>query len=400
MIYYIDLNDSDPLKKIPQNVDSHRVLHIKAKLDLNGADGVTIIELRLAEKLQSSFITDWLVDDDEEGCCDEDETIKKFLELGSNIYYVRNWNKSGKIKSKFARYCFYYDLFKHTGYRAVYCDTDSPSRVRLLYVAKMAGVPKRILHSHNSKCEGGIGSLNYRISQAMMPSVVTDCLACSQAAAEWMFPKKIRNSVKIIRNGLDSNEWRFNSVVRARIRQEMGLQDAFVIGHVGRFVKQKNHQKLIAVFDEIYKRNDKARLILIGDGPLNEKIHKDVEQRNINDAVLFIGITDHVSDFMQAMDVFLFPSVFEGLPLTMIEAQAAGLPCICTDNISKEVKATDLVEFLSLEELNEKWAKFALKFDTNYERKDTTEMIKAGGYDINDSAKQLTEILGGIETVK
>lgn len=391
MVYSIDFNNWASLNKIPRNVDSHRILHVKGQLLL---DGATIIELRFAEKLNGKFITDWLVDSDT-FIDEKDRTIQSFLKMGGNIYYVTNWNNADSFKSKLARYRFYYAFFKHTGYRVVYCDTDSPARVKLLSVAKLAGVPMRIIHSHNSKCEIGISNFNYHISRAMMPFILTDCLACSKLAAEWMFPRRMQGKVKIIANGLEANDWKYNPITRDRLRKELKLENAFVVGHVGRFAKQKNHERLISIFAEIYKRNDKSVLMLIGNGPLIDEIKAIVRKYGLENVVQFVGITDYVSDYMQAMDAFILPSRFEGLGMVGVEAQASGLPCFFSDTIPHEVGITDSVEFIQLEKSDSYWAEEVIRKSLSHKRVDTSTMIKNKGYDIETSAKIIESIIDG-----
>ena len=187
-------------------------------------------------------------------------------------------------------------------------------------------------------------------------------------------------------NAIDTQRYIFDSDTRERMRKEMELEDSFVIGHIGRFNYQKNHEFLIDIFNEISKKEPKARLLLVGDGNLRPEIESKITRFGISDKVIMTGVRSDVPDLLQAMDCFVFPSHYEGLPVTVVESQAAGLKCFISEAVTREVDITGRCEFLHID--NPKgWADKILS--CNLKKVDTYEQIKAAGYDINTTAKQL-----------
>lgn len=262
-----------------------------------------------------------------------------------------------------------------------------------LFFAKLVGIPNRIIHSHNSQDEIKVSFLRkilIQFNKILMSFSVTDYWACSKLAGKWMFKDK---TFKVIHNAIEVSDFVYNKKVRYKIRNELGISnEQFVIGHVGRFSYQKNHDFLINVFNEIYKIFPKTELLLIGDA-VNDKSYlnkakQKVKELGLEENVKFLGMRNDVPKLMQAMDCFVLPSRFEGLPLVGIEAQTAGLPCYFSDTITKEVKITDLVSFVSLKEYPKTWAKKIIK-SRDFKRKDISEEIIEAGYDINSEIKKI-----------
>ena len=277
-------------------------------------------------------------------------------------------------------------------YTAIVLNADSLYYVFPLLVGKLFNIPHRIIHSHNSGFQikpGFFRKLLINFNKCIVTFCATDYWACSEKAAEWMFGTGKR--FNIAHNAINSKRYRFNESKRKQIRDAMQLENKFVIGHVGRFSYQKNHKFLIDIFYELQKIEPLSVLMLIG-GNLNDeflvKAKKQVKNLNIENKVLFLGICNNVDDLMQAMDCFILPSHFEGLPLVAIEAQCAGLKSYLSDVITDEVKITDLVDFISLKEAPKFWAKQILS-NKNYIRKDMTDEIKKAGYDIKTEIKKI-----------
>ena len=192
-------------------------------------------------------------------------------------------------------------------------------------------------------------------------------LACSKEAGEWLFGN---TQFIVLNNGIDVSKYVFNQNIREEYRKILGFSDELVLGHVGRFSNQKNHNFLIDIFYEIIKINKKSKLILIGTGELENEIKEKVESLSLKEKVIFLGARADVNKIMQAMDVFILPSLFEGLPVVGVEAQASGLPCIISDTVSKDVKITDSVLQISLSLPPEEWGKKLIDFYETFERKD------------------------------
>lgn len=279
------------------------------------------------------------------------------------------------------------DFFEnHPEYQIIHVHQDCLSSV-ILKSAKKHGVKVRIAHSHSSSQDKNIKYLIKMYYKRFIPKYSTYRFACSQEAGKWMFNGA---EFEILNNAIDANAYSYNEDKRMKLRKVLNIpKDSLVVGHVGRFCYPKNHTFLIDIFDRLC-RQKQAHLLLVGDGELRPQIEKKVKSLHLEDKVIFTGLRSDVADLMQAMDLFLFPSNYEGLPVTMIEAQAAGLPCIISDKVPIECKKTDLVQQLSLEDNIEKWVDKVID-SFKIERRNTYGEIKASGFDIRENAIRLME---------
>ncbi len=291
------------------------------------------------------------------------------------------------------------------GYDAIHLHTTQWTGFLLEEIAMKKKIPKIIVHAHST---GGIiplssgelvskekleeyDKLHKYYRDQFNQSLATHFCACSKDASNWLFGQQIpQNKIQIIKNAVDVDKYKFNTNVRKEIREEFCIEKCFVLGHVGRMSYEKNHEFLIDTFYKVYQRNDNARLLLIGGGPEENSIRKKVSNYGLNDVVFFLGWRNDVPRLLQAIDIFLLPSFFEGLGIAVIEAQAAGLRCICSGNVPSEVAITNNVEFISLDD--EKWANKIFQLANEYERKDTTDIITAAGYNIKYEAKELEKL--------
>ena len=192
----------------------------------------------------------------------------------------------------------------------------------------------------------------------------------------------------ILNNAIDTKQYQYSEKVRTAYREELGLGDSLVIGHVGRFNPPKNHRFLIEIFDKLKQKNTNVKLLLVGDGDGRGKIEDLVKEKNLQEDIKFLGMRDDVYNILQAMDVFVFPSLYEGLPVTLIEAQSAGLPCIISNQVPLECKMSDLIHVKSLQESESAWVDEILKL-SDYKRTDTTPLVIQSGYDIRKNAEKL-----------
>lgn len=350
--------------------------------------GIQQLAVEIAKHMSKDIQMDFLVLNDGQTYPLED-TIK---ELGYNLYKVNAWIYK---PTDYMNYYREIDKFfkSHHDYKVVHINTSSKNFL-ILKIAKKYKIPVRIAHSHNigfqSKSKAQI--LMGNMFKPLLKKYATDYFACSKLAGEWLFGKKnVENGkVKIIHNAVDYQKFKLNKEVRKNIRKDLNIDDKIVIGHVGRFTNQKNHTFLIDVFNEIHKKNKNTVLMLIGIGEKEEEIKEKVKSLNIEQNVLFLGFKDNVNELMWAMDVFLMPSLYEGLPVVGVEAQATGMPCIMSkDVVTDEVKITSGVKFISLNEPAEKWAEEILNSDLK--RKNTEEELKNAGYFIDDMAKELAD---------
>lgn len=351
-------------------------------------DGASIVEYRLAEELKDEIAFDWFLISDDHGGYEE-----KFRELGSRIYHCGEFADKYKTKSPLGIFCRF---LKEHDYGTVYFDTDFSGRSIWLLAARFAGVNRRIIHSHNSSTEGGINPILHKLFKALMLVSVTDYISCSRDAALWMFPKSKVDSAVFLKNGIDTKKFAFNKQRRDIIRESLGISESCkVIGHVGRFSEQKNHQKLIGIFDEFQKIVPDSKLILIGDGELKDQIKEKVSSLKIDDKVIFVGNTDDVPSYLSAMDAFVFPSLFEGFGISIIEAESSGVYAYVSEVIPDEAIIAKNIRKIPLIHDNRDWA-LQISNDLksgNSNREEAYKIIRDKGFDIKDAARVLHELL-------
>ena len=278
-------------------------------------------------------------------------------------------------------------------YHIVHSHMDKFSGLVMQRAAK-ADIPVRIAHSHNTKNEGGLAFqlVKDHYGRMVLPWA-TDLFACSKAAADWMFGAKAADA-RILSNGVQPEAFAPDAAARAAVRAELGLAgDVFAVGHVGRFTEQKNHAFLLKIFAALHARRPDSALLLAGDGPLRPKIAEQARRLGLSEAVRFLGLREDVPALLSAMDCFVFPSLHEGLPVTLVEAQAAGLPVVASSAITDEVCITPLVRRMGLDEPAGEWAAAALELAGGgfAARRCPAGAIRATGYDIADTARWLEE---------
>lgn len=249
---------------------------------------------------------------------------KEILELGGRVFYVPNIKKDyfGYIKA-------FRKLLSREKYDVVHVNMLSAANIVPLRLAKQAGVRKVIAHSHNASAPGIVRKLMDGMNRPRMKHYVNEKFACSEKAGRWLFGDKAfeRGEVTLVANAIETDKYGFSESNRRKIREKLGISgDALVVGHVGRFQIQKNHEAILRIFHEIQRKEPAARLCLIGDGELKEQIQEQAKKAGVLDKIIFTGVCQDVERYLSAMDVFLFPSLFEGLPFTLLEAQANGLP--------------------------------------------------------------------------
>lgn len=283
-------------------------------------------------------------------------------------------------------------------YDAIHIHTLSWKSFLVEQIAKKRNVPMVIVHSHNtmvtSNDEDRAQAIELHEKQKKLfnSELATHFCACSTLAADWLFGEQIsRDKIKIMKNAVDVDFFSYNFKIRNIYRSKLGLENCFVIGHIGRFVYQKNHEFLIDIFKQVCDSIPNARLMLIGTGELEINIRKRVSQYQLDDKVLFMGKCDDVNCLMQSMDTFVLPSRFEGLPIVLVEAQASGLKCLTSTDITREVEITDYVEFVPLWDVGE-WVRRIIGCSRGYNRVNTGEKITEEGYNIRYQIKELEKL--------
>lgn len=286
-------------------------------------------------------------------------------------------------------------------YTAVHLHDSVLSSIDPLKYAKKYGIRVRILHSHSSSVSGN--KIHYILHYIMKPVVhiwATHYYGCSDKANKWFYKYTgVYSKVRFIPNGIDTAQYVVNPSVRAEVRNELGIsQESIVIGHVGRIMWIKNHKFLIEIFQHYHDFNPDSLLIIVGIGPLETEIKKLVKEKGLEKSVIFTGVRTDVNRILQAFDIFVMPSFYEGLPLVLVEAQAAGLPVICSDTISDDSILTNNYIKMSLDEESEKWCKKIMNVLTSFKRTNTQSDIIERGFDIKQTSKFLESVyIQGIE---
>ncbi len=330
-------------------------------------------------------------------------TLEPF-EDNKNIEFIEK--NGGKIivryfRNKFIRQLQTYMCLKkylnENQYDIVHIHSDVAFKLLIEGLAsKKAGVKNIIFHSHCSGIDRGhriIKRIAHNVCKPFLGLIGNDFFACSKLAGEWMYTKKTCQKLVIINNAVDCKKFMFNKEIREKIRAEFKIKkDTILVGHVGRFMYQKNHERLIDIFYELNKMNRNTKLILIGEGDLESKIRNKVNKMGLDNNVIFAGVRRDVNDCMQAMDLFLLPSWFEGLPVVGIEAQASGLPCVMSDTITNETNLFGLVKFIPLEKNDKIWAENCITLINCTTRANTYEKMVEAGYDISNCNRSLKKI--------
>lgn len=280
----------------------------------------------------------------ENGLFFKDEIMK----MGGKIYNISSYYKHPFKYIKELK-----KIINDNNYNIIHCNMNSAAMIYPLIASKLSNAKVIISHSHNSSSDKGfLKTIIHNINKHFIPLLATNYFACSEVAGEWFFSRKVRSSdkYKIIYNGIDFKKFNFNEESRIKKRKELGISsDTLVLGHVGRFNKQKNHRFLVEVFAEINKINCDSKLLLVGTGPLNDEILDLVKKLGIEDNVLFLGQRSDTNELYCAMDLFLLPSLYEGLPLVGVEAQVSGLKCLFSSNITRELSLSNYCEYLPLD---------------------------------------------------
>ncbi|WP_444659805.1 glycosyltransferase family 1 protein [Caproiciproducens sp. R2] len=358
-----------------------RILQVFSAMNAGGAETFIMNIYRHIDRSKIQF--DFIVQTHDK-CFYDDE----IYDLGGKIYYIPKLTSNNYFTYRKAWNTFFK---RHKGeYHIIHGHAQGTAAIYLSIARKHELIT--FIHSHNTSSAGNkIIAFAKDIFQYPIRWIADEKFACSEDAAIWLYGKKqVKNrNINIIQNAIDIEKFSFSQFKREVKRKELQLQNKFVVGHIGRFNPQKNHLFLLDIFKAIHDRNRNAILLLIGDGELRPQIEKKIIQLGLEDSVILTGVRMDTAELYQAMDVFVFPSLFEGLGIVSIEAQAAGLRCIVSDVIPHEALITDLIEPMSLQASPLEWAKKILKYSNGYERKDTLEQIREAGYDIKEQAKWL-----------
>jgi len=355
------------------NYKIKRLLCIVSSMNTGGAETFLMKVYRALDK--SKYQMDFYCMSQEDGYYE-----KEIRSLGGRIYH--SYPKSKNFRKSFI---MLRDTVKKENYEYIMRVSQHSLATIDLLAAKFGGARVLVQRSSNANSSNPSGKVLHLIFRWLPVLIPTVKIAPSTEAAEYTFGKNsIKNGdVSIVKNAIPVDKYIFNMERRNKIRKEMGIEGKFVVGNVGRFNNQKNHDFLIDIFSEIKNKHCNSVLILVGIGELESIIKVKIERLGLRDKVIFLGVRGDIPDIMMAMDVFVFPSFFEGMPNTVIEAQATGLPCVISDTITKEVRITELVDYMPLNDEAKYWANVALKYKNSFTRKDMKAQFIGNGYDIN-----------------
>lgn len=355
-----------------------------------GSGGISKLTVTINELIADNIQFDYLVFRNKKEFLED-----KAISLGGKKQVIDVEDIKNDFQKFFIKMRAMVNLFKREKYDVVHVDASTPYDVMVAIAAKIAGVPTIIMHSHNDSFQSKkpLRDVLIPVYKLLMKAVVTDYFTISEESAKFMFPKSVYKSgnYTLVKNGIDVEQYAYNKEDRNKIREELGIQDKVVVGHVGRFVYQKNHDFILEAFAEFHKRCMNSVLLLVGEGELLQSIQDKAKNMGIAESVIFYGVTYDIPGILQAMDMFIFPSRFEGLGIVAIEAQATGLPTICADTIVEEVDITS--KFIRVHGWNPNdWADQMLKVVPDCDKRSDcrVEVIDAG-YDIRTTVKQLEQ---------
>ena len=355
-----------------------RVLHVITGMGSGGAESLIMNIFRNIDRDKIMF--DFLLRSNENIYKEEIEN------LGGKIYttstYPKHILKNYKETKTFFNTHKEYDIVHVHGNAFIY--------ITPLILATKNNLKCRIMHSHNTNTRKPYYRIIHEFNKLFIDKLCTNYLACSNEAGKWMFNSR---KFKIIKNGVEVDKFIFNTEYRKKIRKEFKISEkTTVIGHIGRFTDCKNHNYIVDIFKEYLNINEDSKLILVGEGPLLEEIKMKVDRIGIKNKVIFTGVRKDVNEILSAIDCFLFPSKFEGLALAMVEAQSAGVPCIISNTITKEIDLTDLIERKSIDISPKEWAiSLNNKLEKCTERRNMLKQITLSGYNVNISAENIEE---------
>ena len=360
----------------PQNAPI-RVAQVVGKLTAAGVEAVINNYYRCIDHDRYQF--DYYIDADS-----TTQPPEELIALGARYYVIPPYQKPAAYVTALTR------AFRERGYTIVHSNMNTLS-VFSLFAAWRAKVPVRIIHSHSTAAPGETkrNVLKYTL-RPFAGLFATHLCACSNYAGEWLYGKRAMASgrVEVFNNAIDTRRYAYDPEQRRAMRRELGLEDHFVVGHVGRFCFQKNHDFLIDIFAEVHKRRPDAVLMLVGDGGLREQTLEKAKRCGLEASIRYLGIRNDVQRLYQAMDVFALPSHYEGLPVVGVEAQAAGLPCLFSDAVTREALLLPETRVMALSEGAARWAE-AIVACASFERRDTSEDIRRQGFDIRSASEKL-----------
>lgn len=332
-------------------------------------------------------------------CLNSEEFKFEFLTYDEHIAYEDELTELGctihvlpKRSVSYSRYVSELDkLFSSNKYDVFWSNRTTLSAIEPFKMASKYQVPKIICHGHASKNMGTtLTYVLHQFNRRMINRYITDKFACSDGAVKWFYGND--SNATVIQNAVNIDTYRFNESKRKAVRQRLGLSDEIAVCNIARLNPEKNQMFLLDIFISLLEIEPNARLFLCGEGLLKQQLIEKIRATDIEEHVSFLGIRHDIPDLLQAFDVMVLPSLFEGLPFVLVEGQAASLPCLVSDAVSKQSQLTTVLSFLSLSDSPKIWAEKALKM-AQMERVDTEDQLKARGFDLGSFAYRIKQLL-------
>lgn len=354
-----------------------RVLHLELDVHMGGIESFlyNLYSQIDRERVQFDFVTR----------SSRPAMESELRELGAKIYRVSSY------KNPLA-YMHDLNAVIENGYDVIHIHKNSAAVILPFIVAHKHKNIRVFVHSHNTRPSvSGISKALHMLNKGILWKYSNEHYACSEVAGEWLYGSN--KEFTVLKNGIITQKYRYNSDLRDSKRKELNIPNtSFVVGNIGRFTEQKNQKRLVEIFEQILEFNSNSYLLLIGDGNQRKKVEEFCNQKSLNGHIVFLGVRNDIPDLLMAMDAFIMPSLYEGLPIVAIEAQSAGLPLYLSDSISRETEITDAVQWFSLEETNENIAKkIKINQSTEIERLNRNDKVIEAGFDMQETASYLCE---------
>ena len=319
--------------------------------------------------------------------------------MGSNVYHLNPifLKNIGRFKREFRKF-----LTEHREYTIIHSHLEERSYFPMK-IAKKMGVPVRIVHAHSIPNDKGPKQWARLYMRNRLKGLYTHGFACSEKTAKWLFGNNMKN-ITIMNNAIDTEKFKANEKTGKKLRQQLKIDEkTLVVGHIGRFVKQKNQQFLIDIFKNVNNQRPNSKLLLIGGGKpkaeqkYKNEVMKKIKEQGLENKVKFLGVRDNIEELLQVMDVLVMPSTSEGFPVTLVEAQAAGVRCIASDRIDYKVNITDEIQYEALESDAVDWANRIISFtNTELDAEEMNRKVKIAGFDVKEKARDLEEFYIGV----
>ncbi len=363
-----------------------KIVHIVCRMEFGGVESVILNYMKQLDKSRFEF---HIITQD----INDEKCIKSFIDEGFTVHIITH-----KRKNIVRNVIQLFKVLRKNRFKIIHSHMTL-TNFYVLLLAMFLGSKVRISHSHNDMhADSKIKSFLYKVLSIVNCTVATHYFACGVDAASFLFGSKnmYTGKVHILNNAIDTEKYSYNVKIRESIRKQLEVEEKVCVGHVGRFMEQKNQLFLLEIFADYHKENPNSVLLLIGDGELKDKLIKKSRELEISGSVIFTGNVSNVNEYYHAMDIFLLPSHFEGLPVVLVEAQCSGLPCLVSDKVDKRCNFGNEVKFISIDNTNN-WVR-EMKKITALRREDGTNKLRNNHYSIKDEAKWLENFY--IDTVR